>query len=136
MDIVSRHHSRHAIGYHFVFVTKRRRGVFAGKVEAALKRILHETSARHGLGLEMAGIDRDHVHVFVTAGPTWTPGNIARILKGASSLRMRRLFPWLSRRIGADAFWSPSYFVASVGAISEAAVLRYIAAQGREAVPA
>ncbi|PTX52378.1 hypothetical protein C8N34_102157, partial [Gemmobacter caeni] len=36
MEIVSRRHSRSALGYHFVFVTKRRRRVFFGKVEAAL----------------------------------------------------------------------------------------------------
>jgi putative transposase len=130
MKIVSRPHSRSALGYHFVFVTKRRRGVFAGRVEAALKRVLFEISAENGYGLELSGVNRDHIHVFVSAPPSTPPSEIARRLKGASARRMRAIFPWLERRLPGGSLWSPSFFVASVGEISEGAVRRYIAAQG------
>ncbi len=133
MEIVSRRHSRSALGYHFVFVTKRRRRVFFGKVEAALKRVLSEVSARAGYGLELVGVDGDHVHLFVTAPPNAPPSEVARRLKGASARRMRAMFPWLDRRVADGALWSPSFFVASVGAISEGAVRRYVAAQGEAA---
>jgi len=126
MEIVSHRHCRAALGLHFVFVTKRRRRVFRGKVEVALKRVLSEVAAECGYGLELAGVDGDHVHVFVSA----SPGEIARRLKGASARRMRQIFPWLAARVPGGALWSPSYFVGSVGAISEGAVRRYIAAQG------
>jgi putative transposase len=130
MEIVSHRHCRSAIGYHFVFVTKWRRRVFNGKVEAALKRVLFEVSAANGYGLEVAGVDGDHVHVFVSAPPSVAPSEIARRLKGASAWRMRRMFPWLAQRVPGGSLWSPSFFTASVGAISEGAVRRYIAAQG------
>lgn len=130
MKIVSHAHSRSALGYHFVFVTKRRRRVFYGKVEMSLKRILAEISSAAGFTLEVSGVDGDHVHVFVTAPPTYTPGEIAKRLKGASSRRLRAIFPWLSGRIPGGSLWSPSYFASSVGAVSEAAVRRYVADQG------
>lgn len=133
MEIVSHHHSRTALGYHFVFVTKRRRRVFRGRVEMALKRVLSEISHDRGYGLELAGVDGDHIHIFVSAPPAVSPSEIARRLKGASSRRMREIFPWLDRTIPGGSLWSPSYFSASVGAISEGAVRRYIAAQGQVA---
>jgi putative transposase len=133
MGIVSRRHSRSALGYHFVFVTKRRRRVFFGKVEAALKRVLSEVSVGAGYGLELVGVDRDHVHLFVTAPPDASPSEVARRLKGASARRMRAIFPWLEGRVPGGSLWSPSFFVASVGAISEGAVRRYVAAQGASA---
>ncbi|MFG6082230.1 IS200/IS605 family transposase [Paracoccus litorisediminis] len=127
---MSRHHCRHALGYHFVFVTKRRKRIFRGKVEVALKRVLSEVALNCGYGLETTGVDGDHVHVFVSAPPSTAPGEIARRLNGASSRRMREIFPWIPESIPGGSLWSPSYFAGSVGAISEGAVRRYIAAQG------
>ena len=133
MKIVSRNHCRSALGYHFVFVTKWRRRIFSSKVEATLKRVLSEVSSANGYGLEIAGVDGDHVHVFISALSAVDPAEIARRIKGATSRRMRMIFPWLDQRLPRGSLWSPSYFVASVGAISEGAVRRYIAAQGRPA---
>ena len=133
MKVVSHNHCRSALGYHFVFVTKRRNRIFSGKVEAALKRVLSEISDANGYDIELAGVDGDHVHVFVTAPPSVDPSEIARRLKGATSRRMRQIFSWLDQRLPGGSLWSPSYFVASVGALSEGAMRRYIAAQGRTA---
>lgn len=110
MKIQSHLHCRSAIGYHFVFVTKWRRRVFAGKVEMALKRILSEVAAHNGYSLEVIGVDGDHAHAFITATPSASPSEIARRMKGTSSRRMRATFPWLERRLG-HSLWSPSYFV-------------------------
>ena len=93
MEIVRRRHNRSALGYHFVFVMKRRRRVFFGKVEAALKRVLSEVSSGAGYGLELVGIDGDHVHLFVTAPSSACLSEVARRLKGASARRMRAIFP-------------------------------------------
>jgi putative transposase len=130
MKIESHSHCRAALGYHFVFVTKWRKRILRGKVEMALKRVLSEVSVQAGFRLNLAGVDCDHIHVFVEAPPETSPSEIARRLKGASSRRMRQIFPWISLKMPGGALWSPSYFVASVGAISEGAVRRYIAGQG------
>ena len=133
MKIVSHRHCRSALGYHFVFVTKWRRRIFFGKVEVALKRILSEVSLANGYGLEVSGVDGDHVHVFISAPPAVSPAEIARRINGASARRMRLIFPWLNRRLPGGSLWSPSYFVSSVGEIAEGAVRRYIANQGAAA---
>ena len=69
----------------------------------------------------------------VTAPPDTPPSEVARRLKGVSARRMRAIFPCLDRRVPGGSLWSPSFFVASVGAISEGAVRRYVAAQGASA---
>lgn len=124
MEIVSHPHCR------AVFVTKRRKRVFYGKVEMALKRVLSQVSDQAGYRLNLAGVDGDHIHVFVEAPPGTSPSEIARRLKGASARRMRHIFPWLDRTIPGGSLGSPSFFAASVGTISEGAVRRYIADQG------
>lgn len=130
MKIESHLHCRSAIGYHFVFVTKWRRRILAGKVEAALKRFLSEICPRNGYAMRIAGVDGDHVHVFVSAPPSVAASEIARRLKGAAAREMASAFPWLARKMP-KGLWSPSFFIATVGAMSEGAVLRYINAQGR-----
>lgn len=118
------------LGLPLCLCDKAAKACFRGKVEMALKHVLHEVSDQAGYDLNLAGIDGDHVHVFVEAHPSASPSEIARRLKGASSRRMRQICPWISRKMPGDSLWSPSYFVASVGAITEGAVKRYIAGQG------
>lgn len=133
MEIMSHNHSRSALGYHFVFVTKRRRALLVGKVYLALKQVLSATASRCGYDLKLIGSDRDHVHIFVCAAPTVSPSQVAQRLKGGTSREMRRIFPWIAARVSKDHLWSPNYFVSSVGAISEGALRRYIASQGTTA---
>jgi putative transposase len=51
----------------------------------------------------------------------------ANQLKGFTSRRLREEFPYLRSRL--PTLWSRSFFVASVGAVSAAAVQRYIDTQ-------
>jgi putative transposase len=69
----------------------------------------------------------DHVHVFVEAGPTTHVAEIANRFKGTTSHALRQQFPTLRSRL--PTLWSRSYFASTVGAVSEAAIRRYIEAQ-------
>jgi Transposase IS200 like len=55
------------------------------------------------------------------------PARLAHQLKGATSRALRQEFPQLRSRL--PTLWSKSYFVASVGRVSEATIGRYIAEQ-------
>src|ERR1700680_5318913 len=66
----------------------------------------------------------DHVHVFVRVGPTDAPAQVVRAFKGRTARVLRSEFPHL--RNHAKVLWSPSYFAASVGYVSESTVRRYI----------
>jgi putative transposase len=69
----------------------------------------------------------DHVHVFIENDPTFSPAHLAHQFKGCTSRVLRTGFPHLRTR--RPPFWSRSYFVASFGYVTEAAVKRYIETQ-------
>jgi putative transposase len=66
----------------------------------------------------------DHVHLFVRVGLTDAPAQVMRAFKGRTARVLRQEFPYVRRF--AKVSWSPSYFAASVGYISESTVRRYI----------
>jgi len=69
----------------------------------------------------------DHVHLFVKSSPTAAPHWVVQQLKGFSSHELRKEFPSLKSRL--PSLWTRSYYVESVGHISEDAVRRYIEEQ-------
>ena len=75
--------------------------------------------------------DKDHIHILVSASPNISPRQIASILKQKSTYEL-----WQTYRDELEKqfwkkhiFWSPSYFVASIGSVSKEALERYIANQ-------
>ena len=66
----------------------------------------------------------DHVHLFVRVGPSDAPAWVVRAFKGRSAGVLRAEFRYLRRF--AKVLWSPWYFAASVGYVSESTVRRYI----------
>ena len=66
----------------------------------------------------------DHVHLFVLVGPAETLASVVRAFKGRTARMLRQEFAHL--RNHAKVLWSPSYFAASVGYVSESTVRRYI----------
>jgi REP-associated tyrosine transposase len=66
----------------------------------------------------------DHMHLFVRVGPADAPAAVVRAFKGRTAHVLRQEFPHL--RNFAKVLWSPVYFAASVGYVSETMVRRYI----------
>lgn len=81
-------------------------------------------SAEHGWQIVAHEVMPDHVHLFVRVGPTDAPAAVVRAFKGRTARVLRAEFPHLRRF--AKALWSPAYFAASVGYVSETTVRRYI----------
>jgi putative transposase len=119
-------------GYHLVWIPKYRRKVLVGAVADALKRLLAACCERNGLTLIAVETDVDHVHVFVSAPPRWSPAQIANVLKGYTSRYLREQFPHLKRRCGREQLWTQAYYVGTAGQVSAEIVRRYITeCQGR-----
>jgi len=64
----------------------------------------------------------DHVHLVVRVGPADAPASVVRAVKGRTARVLRQEFPYL--RDVAKVLWSPWYFAASVGYVSETTVRR------------
>jgi putative transposase len=69
----------------------------------------------------------DHVHLFVESDPTRAVAEIINRFKGFTSRLLRQEFATLRSRL--PTLWSRSYFAATVGAVSESVVRRYIDSQ-------
>ena len=113
-------------GYHLVWIPKYRRKVLEDEVASETKRLIREACSQHGLQLLAIETDLDHVHVFVSAAPRWSPAQLANLLKGHSSKYLRERFPRLKRLCGPDQLWSQAYYVGTVGEVSAETIRRYI----------
>lgn len=115
------------LGYHLIWCPKYRRKVLIGDIETRLKELLHEKAERLGITIERLEVMPDHVHLFVKTDPTFAPHYVVQQLKGYTSFQLRKEFPSLVSRL--PTLWTRSYYVESVGHISEATVKKYIEEQ-------
>ena len=114
----------HSIGWHIVWCPKYRKRVLMGPVAERLRDLLVTKATERGWTVEALEIMADHVHIFVRTPPDASPARVAHQLKGYSSRVLRFEFPHLRSRL--PTLWSKSYFVASVGRVSEATIRKYI----------
>lgn len=119
-------YTHYTIAYHLVWIPKYRRKILTGEVQTETKRLITECCERHALKLLALETDSDHIHVFVSAPPRFSPANIANLLKGYSSRFLREKFPHLSKVCGKEHLWTQSYYVGTAGTVSAETIKRYI----------
>ena len=119
-------YTHYSIAYHLVWIPKYRRKILTGDVQAETKRLITECCERQGLTLLALETDLDHVHVFVSAPPRFSPALIANLLKGYSSRYLREKFPRLNKVCGKDHLWTSSYYVGTAGVVATETIRRYI----------
>jgi putative transposase len=100
--------------------------VLGGRMAARPNELLVEIAGEHVWVFVAREVMPDHGHVLVGVSPVEWPAEVACKLKGCPSRVLRAEFGWLARR---QVLWSKSYFVASVGYVSDATVRRYIQRQ-------
>lgn len=113
-----------SLKYHLVFCPKYRKAVLRGNVEARLKTLLTEKAQALHITVHTMEVMPDHVHLFVESDPGMAPAKIAAQLKGYTSRVLRQEFQHLRSQL--PSLWSRSYYIGSVGHMSEATVRRYI----------
>jgi putative transposase len=113
-----------SLGLHVVWCPKYRRRILGGRVAARCGELLEQIADEHGWQIVAKEVMADHVHLFAWVGPTDAPAKVVRAFKGRTARVLRHEFPYVRRR--AKVLWSPSYFAASVGYVSESTVRRYI----------
>jgi putative transposase len=119
-------YTHYSIAYHLVWLPKYRRHVLTGEVQKEAKRLITEWCEQQGLTLLAMETDVDHVHVFVSALPRFSPALIANLLKGHSSRYLREQFSHLKKVCGKDHLWASSYYVGTAGTVSAETIKRYI----------
>lgn len=116
-----------SLKYHLVWCPKYRRAVLTSPVDNRLRVLLTQKSTEMEATIHALEIMPDHVHLFIETDPRWCPAEIAYRLKGFTSRILRKEFPALKSRL--PTLWSRSYFIASVGSVTEKSIKKYIANQ-------
>ena len=116
-------HSTYNVAYHVVFSPKYRYNLLRDSAAERLKTLLLQAASHLGIIIQAMEVMPDHVHLFIIARPTISIPQIVQYLKGYSSYFMRKEFTYLRRY---PSLWTRSYFVETVGHISEMTVVHYI----------
>ncbi len=116
-----------SLKYHAVWCPKYRRPVLTNPVDVRLRELILEVAERREMIIHALEVMPDHVHLFVETDPRWAPAEVVGKFKAVSSRVLRQEFPALRSRL--PTLWSRSYYIATVGTVSEATIRRYIEAQ-------
>ena len=116
-----------SLKYHLVWCPKYRRKVLVREVAEDLRELLHQKAKELDVQIEALEIMPDHVHLFIESDPTEAPQRLANQFKGFTSRLLREKYPHLRSQL--PSLWSRSYYVGSIGQVSEESVKRYIEMQ-------
>ena len=121
------------INYHIVWSVKYRRKVLTSEIESRLKELAYQVATEKDFIIHEIEVgELDHVHVFVSAHPKIAPSYIVKMLKGILGRKLFLEFPELKNKLWKGVLWNPSFFIETVGSVSEDAIKLYIENQSKE----
>ena len=113
--------------YHIVWVPKYRRAILDEPVASALKRIFKGTAERYGFEIVEQEVMPEHVHLFVSAPPRFSPAELVQVLKSVSWVRLMKEHPEMKETTWGGPLWSSGYFVRATGdMVTSSVIQRYI----------
>lgn len=74
----------------------------------------------------------DYVHLFVSAPPKISISLIVQSLKGITGRKLYEQFPDLKQKLCKGELWNHSYYVETIGDISEETIRKYIEHQSKQ----
>jgi putative transposase len=104
-----------------------------GGLAKRVKEVFAEIAERYEFEIDTMEVKDDHVHLFLSAPPRYSPARIVQIIKSISAKRVFKQFPEVKKQLWGGEFWSDGYFVRSVGdKVTSEVIRRYIKYQQQE----
>jgi len=101
-------------------------------VQRRCEEIFREVESREGFTLHEIGFDKNHVHLDMDLGPTYTVADVAKKLKGTSGRKLLQEFPYMKRKyFWGSGLWSPTVYFDSVGDQNSDELGEYVRNQGK-----
>lgn len=115
------------VNYHIVFCVKHRQKILDGEVESFLKETILDIAKDKDFTIKAMEIrESDHIHLFVSAHPKLSIGQIVKWIKGISGIKLFKRFPNLTEKLWKGKLWSNTYYVETIGPTSEKNIRKYI----------
>ena len=73
-------HAVYSINYHLVRIPKYRKSILPGGMKERLKETFSEIAKQYEFEIKEMSVQADHVHLFVSAPPRYSPARLADIL--------------------------------------------------------
>ena len=128
--------TRHAIyelKYHFVWIPKYRKKVLNREIKEKLKEIFFQIAEEYDCEIIEQRVMSDHVHLFLSAPPKYSPSRLVNIIKSISRNEIFREFPGFARRCWNKKLWADGYFVRAVGdKVTADEIQKYVRYQTKE----
>ena len=119
-------HVTYKIAFHFVWCPKYRKSVLTGNVATFVASEIRRLCGANGWQIGALNVQEDHVHLFLSALPSVAPSLIANTLKGITARQVFKQYPEVKKQLWGGSFWSRSYYVGTVGDMTEETVKKYI----------
>lgn len=115
------------VKYHIVFCVKYRRKILDGEISIFLKDTILDIAKDKNFKIKAMEIGQsDHVHLFVSAHPKYSIGQIVKWIKGISGIKLFKKFPDLTKKLWKGKLWSNTYYVETIGSTCEENIRKYI----------
>ena len=122
-------HTRYALKYHFVWVTKYRKKLLEGAVGERLRELVREVCRTLDIEIIRGAVSKDHVHILVSCPPNISPSQIMHRIKGKTSNKLMSEFKPIKKQCWGQHLWARGYFVASSGNVTDEVIAEYIRLQ-------
>jgi len=114
------------IKYHVVWITKYRYKILRGRVAERARDLLRQICQAREVVIIRGAVSPNHIHMLVSCPATMAPAKVVQYLKGRSSRRLQDEFAELRKRYWGRHLRARGYFCASVGAVDEDTIKKYI----------
>ena len=129
VDDMEEQHTKHVtykITYYFIWCPKYRKQILVGDVARFVESEIRRLCEENKWSIGALNVQEDHVHLFLSAEPRIAPSLIANTLKGISARQVFKQYPEVKKQVWGGSFWSRSYYVGTVGDMTEATVKKYL----------
>ena len=131
-EYVHKQHNVSVLLYHLVCPAKYRRVVFTEEVDLVLREVCLEIAKRYEIIFVEIGVEKEHVHFLIQSVPSYSPTEVARIVKSVTAREIFKRVPAVKRQLWGGEFWTKGYFISTVGRQgNEEAIQNYVKNQGR-----
>ena len=126
-------HAVYDLKYHMVWVPKYRKMILKGDLAKRVREVFAEIAERYEFEIDTMEVKEDHIHLFLTASPRYSPARVVQIIKSISAKVVFKEFPEVKKQLWGGEFWSDGYFVRTVGdKVTSDVIRRYIKYQHHE----